>query len=106
MTATVTVTNTSTTGGDEVVEAYLKTPQAGGPVHSLAGFQRITVPAGGSRVVSIALDPRSLSSVDDKGNRAILEGKYTLTLGSAQPEETDAKSATEFAVTSTKGLEK
>jgi beta-glucosidase len=38
LTATVTVTNTGTVDGDEVVEAYLKTPQPGGPIHSLVGF--------------------------------------------------------------------
>jgi beta-glucosidase len=106
LTATVTVSNTGTAAGDEVVEAYLKTPQAGGPIHSLAGFQRVGIPAGGSRVVSIALDPRSLSSVDDKGNRAILEGKYTLTLGGAQPQETEAKSAADFKVIGSAALPK
>jgi beta-glucosidase len=106
LTATVTVTNSSSVGGDEVVEAYLKTPQSGGPIHSLAGFQRATIPAGGSRVVSIGIDPRTLSSVDEKGNRAILAGKYTLTLGGAQPQETEAKSEAEFSVTGSLPLAK
>jgi beta-glucosidase len=106
LTATVTVTNSSTVAGDEVVEAYLKTPQTGGPIYTLAGFQRVTVPAGGSRVVSISLDPRTVSSVDDKGDRAILAGKYTLTLGGAQPWETEAKSEAEFTVTGSLPLAK
>ena len=99
ITATVTVTNTSTVPGDEVVEAYLKTPQPGGPIHSLAGFQRINIPAGESKDVAITLDPRSLSSVDDQGNRSILEGKYSLTLAGAQPQDTEAKSEATFSVT-------
>jgi len=106
LTATVTVTNTSLVGGDEVVEAYLKTPQSGGPITTLAGFQRVTIPAGGSRVVSITVDPRTLSSVDEKGNREILEGKYAITLGGAQPQETEAKSEAEFAVTGSLPLAK
>jgi hypothetical protein len=36
--------------------------------------------------------------VDDQGNRTILEGKYTLTIGGAQPEETVAKSAMAFTI--------
>src|SRR5947209_567180 len=44
--ATVTVTNAGKTAGDEVVEAYLKTPQSDGPVHSLVGFQRVHLNAG------------------------------------------------------------
>ena len=106
ITATVTVTNTSAIPGDEVVEAYIKTPQKDGPIHSLAGFQRLNLGAGMTQEVTITLDPRSLSSVDDKGNRAILPGKYTLTVGSAQPEETQSKSETEFTVTDVMPLPK
>jgi beta-glucosidase len=106
LTATVTVTNTSTIPGDEVVEAYLKTPQADGPIHSLAGFERINIPAGESKEVKIDIDPRSLSSVDDQGNRSILEGKYILTIGGAQPRETEAKSEASFTVTGTVALPK
>jgi beta-glucosidase len=106
LTATVTVTNTSTVSGDEVVEAYLKTPQAGGPIHSLAGFQRVSLGAGASRVVTISLDPRSLSSVDEQGNRSILAGKYTLSMGGAQPQETAASSETGFTVAGSLALPK
>jgi beta-glucosidase len=106
LTATVTVTNAGTTNGDEVVEAYLKTPQTDGPIQSLAGFQRISIPAGQSRDVSITLDSRALSSVDNQGNRAILEGKYTLTLAAAQPQETENKAEASFTVTGSAALPK
>jgi len=106
LTATVTITNTSSTGGDEVVEAYLKTPQPDGPIHSLAAFQRVNIGAGLSREVTLTLTPRALSSVDDKGNRSILEGKYTLSLGGAQPQETVSKSEVEFTVTGSAPLPK
>jgi beta-glucosidase len=104
--ANVVVTNTSTVPGDEVVEAYIKTPQAGGPIHSLAGFQRVTLAAGESKEVTLTLDPRSLSSVDDKGNRAILAGKYLLSLGGAQPQDTAAKAEAPFTVTGSAPLPK
>jgi beta-glucosidase len=106
LTATVTVTNTSTVSGEEVVEAYLKTPQVGGPIHSLAGFQRVSIGGGASRVVTLSLDPRSLSSVDEQGNRSILAGKYTLSLGGAQPQETAASSEAGFTVTGSMALPK
>jgi beta-glucosidase len=106
ITATVTVTNSGTVPGDEVVEAYLKTPQPGGPIHSLVGFQRVNIADGQSRDVTISIDPRSLSSVDEQGNRSILEGKYELTIGGAQPQDTSAKSETTFAVTGTLPLPK
>lgn len=106
LTATVTVRNTSGVAGDEVVEAYLKTPEADGTIHSLVAFQRITLDPGASKEVKLEIDPRSLSSVDDQGNRSILAGKYTLTVGGAQPQETTAKSEAAFTVTGTKTLPK
>ena len=99
LTATVTVTNTGKVGGDEVVEAYVKTPQSDGPIHSLVGFERVSVAPGASREVTLKIDPRSLSSVDDQGNRSILAGNYALTVGGAQPEETKSKSEAAFTVT-------
>jgi beta-glucosidase len=106
VTATVTVTNNSKVGGDEVVEAYLKTPQADGPIYSLAGFQRVHLSAGQSRDVSLELSPRSLSAVDSKGQRSILPGTYHLAIGSTQPSETVMKSAADFSVNGTVALPK
>ncbi|MGA8088800.1 MAG: glycoside hydrolase family 3 C-terminal domain-containing protein [Terracidiphilus sp.] len=106
ITATVTVTNSGTMTGDEVVEAYLKTPQEGGPIHSLVGFARVTIGPGASKEVTLKIDPRSLSSVDDQGNRSILAGRYILTLGGAQPEEAEAKSEAAFTVAGTAPLPK
>lgn len=106
LTATVTVTNTGKMSGDEVVEAYVKTPQADGPIHSLAGFERVYIPAGMSREVTLKIDPREISSVDEAGNRSVLAGKYILSVGGAQPQETEAKSETSFEVEGTAALPK
>jgi beta-glucosidase len=106
ITATVSVTNSTTISGDEIVEAYVKTPQNDGPIHSLVGFDRVTVPAGQTKDVKITIDPRSLSSVDDQGNRSILEGKYTITLAGAQPQETESKSEAAFTVSGSLAMPK
>ena len=106
LTATVTVTNTGKVGGDEVVEAYVKTPQQGGPIRSLVGFERVSIAAGASREVTLKIDPRSISSVDEAGNRSILAGKYTLSVGGAQPDETQAKQEAAFTVTGSAALPK
>ncbi len=106
LTAIVTVTNAGTVAGDEVVEAYVKTPQQDGPIHSLAAFERVHIEPGATTAIKLKIDARSLSSVDDQGNRSILEGKYTLSIGGAQPEETDAKSEATFTVTGTAPLPK
>jgi beta-glucosidase len=106
ITASVLVTNTGTMSGDEVVEAYVKTPQEGGPIHALVGFDRVTIGPGASKEVILRIEPRSLSSVDDQGNRSILGGNYILTLAGAQPEETKAKSEAPFTVTGIASLPK
>ena len=106
LTATVSITNTSQLAGDEVVEAYLKTPQTGGPMHSLAAFDRVHLQAGETREITLHFDPRQLSSVDEKGDRAVLPGKYELTLSSTQPAETETKSEATFTVTGTQPLPK
>jgi beta-glucosidase len=106
LTATVNVTNTSKLAGDEVVEAYLKTPEVNGPIHSLVGFLRVRLQAGETREVTLNFDPRALSSVDEKGERSVMPGKYQLTLASSQPAEAKAKSETTFTITGSQGLPK
>jgi beta-glucosidase len=106
LTATVSVSNASAIGGDEVVQAYLQTPQSDGPIHSLVAFKRLNIAGGTSREVTLEIDPRSLSSVDDKGNRSILPGKYKLSVGGAQPQDTQDKSEIEFTVTGSASLPK
>jgi beta-glucosidase len=106
LTATLTVTNTGAIAGDEVVEAYVKTPQQDGPIHSLVGFERVHLEPGVTKAVKLQIDPRSISSVDDQGNRSVLAGKYALSIGGAQPQETEAKSEAAFTVTDTAPLPK
>ena len=104
LSATVNVRNTGAIAGDEVVEAYVKTPQKEGPIHALAGFERVRLEPGESREVTLTLDPRALSSVDERGDRAVLAGHYHLSIGSAQPGETAQKSEAEFTVRGTAPL--
>jgi beta-glucosidase len=106
ITATVTVTNSGPVAGDEVVEAYVKSPAEGAPIQWLAGFERVHVAAGASKEVMLKISPRSLSVVDADGNRSIVAGKYTLTLGGTQPQETESKSEAGFTVTGTQALPK
>jgi beta-glucosidase len=106
ITATVTVTNSGTVAGDEVVEAYIKSPASGAAIHSLAGFERVTLQPGTSHTVTLKIDPRSISTVDEQGNRSIIPGKYMLTVGGAQPQETEAKSEAGFTVAGTASLPK
>ena len=103
--AAVAVTNSSNRAGDEVVEAYLKTPQQDGPVYALVGFKRVHLDPGESRRVALDIDARAMSSVDATGQRTVLAGNYRLSLGSTQPTETLSGATASFTVRGTKLLE-
>jgi hypothetical protein len=60
--------------------------------------------------IHLTIDPRSLSTVDAQGNRAIEPGSYTLHLGGSQPTNSstspDTTLATTFTIHGTKELPK
>jgi beta-glucosidase len=58
------------------------------PNLQLEGFARIHLAAGETRPVTFKLTPRQLSEVDATGVRAVQAGKYMLSVGGAQPEDT------------------
>jgi beta-glucosidase len=80
------VKNIGAVEGDEVAELYLSPPQTSvSPILALAGFERLHLSPGESRHVAFRLDPRTLSQVDDKGDRAISPGHYRVSVGGSQP---------------------
>ncbi len=80
--------NTGRVAADEVAQLYLTQPHGyQTPVRKLVGFQRIHLAPGKSTHLSLTIDPRSLSQVDEKGNHIIVPGEYTISLGSTQPSE-------------------
>ena len=85
------VKNNGSVSGDEVIELYLTQPKSPEtPIRVLAGFKRVHLDVGQSTHVSLTIVPRSLAQVDPKGNRVILPGEYTVSLGGAQPNDTAA----------------
>ncbi|HTS10943.1 MAG TPA: glycoside hydrolase family 3 C-terminal domain-containing protein [Candidatus Limnocylindrales bacterium] len=83
----VTVTNSGSVAGDEVVQLYLKFPEvAGAPIRALRGFQRIHLEPGASQVVKFHLERRDLSMVTEAGDIIVAEGKYTVSVGGGQPD--------------------
>ena len=84
--ASVTVTNTGKLAGDEVAQLYLKFPDvAGAPIRALRGFQRVHLEPGASQKLVYHLNRRDLSMVTDGGDIIVAQGKYTLSVGSGQP---------------------
>ncbi|WP_343615772.1 glycoside hydrolase family 3 C-terminal domain-containing protein [Novosphingobium sp.] len=92
--------NTGTRAGDEVAQIYLRFPQAPGvPNIALRGFQRVALKPGEARQVSFDLSPRDLSAVNPEGERSVMPGAYTLSLGGGQPGQGLPTVETGFTIT-------
>ncbi len=79
----LTVTNKSKRDGAETVLVYIsKDDDTDGPIRTLRAFQRIDVPAGETKAVSIPLPATAFEWWDAKSNALrILPGRYTLHVG-------------------------
>ena len=101
------VRNTGAVAGDEVVELYLTQPPGVEiPLRVLAGFKRVHLAPGQSAHVSLTIDPLSLGQVDQKGNRVLVPGEYSVSLGGAQPQDAAWVLTGKFNVTGTAELPK
>ncbi len=101
----VDVENTSSVPGDEVAQLYLTPPSSPtNPLRKLVGFKRISIGAHQTQHVSFDVSPRSLSMVNEKGNRAVLPGSYTLFAGGAQPADASGGATQMFEITGTQML--
>ena len=83
----VEVKNSGAVAGDEVVQLYLTHLKLSVPVpiRSLAGFHRVHLKSGESKVISFNLSPRQLSVIDNNGKRVVLPGKVRIEVGGKQP---------------------
>ena len=83
----VSVKNTGSMNGEEVVQLYVTDMNASAPVpiRSLQGFQRIFLKAGEETTVSFALAPRQLSLIDATARRVVEPGVFEVSIGGKQP---------------------
>jgi beta-glucosidase len=101
------VTNAGLVAGDEVAELYLTPPQTAiSPAVELAGFKRLHLNSSETKHITFGLDPRTLSQVDDKGQRAVVPGIYRVSVGGSQPGGDAASSvkSAEFSIAGTEAL--
>ncbi|HET7855804.1 MAG TPA: beta-glucosidase BglX [Gaiellaceae bacterium] len=83
--ASVTVTNTGSRAGDEVVQLYIHDPVAriSQPVRRLRGFERVTLAPGQSRTVTFTLDRSDFGFYDDRGKLVVEPGRIDVYAGSS-----------------------
>jgi beta-glucosidase len=94
-TATFTLENTGARSGTEIAQVYVELPKASGEhFRRLAGWQRVDVPAGQQRVVTVALEPLAMATFDvNKDAWGWASGKYRVLVGGSSrdlPLVTDA----------------
>jgi beta-glucosidase len=83
----VTVTNTGSMAGDEVVQLYLTDEKATTPrpLRQLAGFRRIHLEPGENRVVEFVIDAEQFSMINNREEKVVEPGWFTITAGGKQP---------------------
>jgi beta-glucosidase len=93
ITATVTVTNTGSYDGEEVVQLYIHDPVASvtQPVKKLKGFQKIFLRKGESRNISFTITPEELKFFNSELKWIIEPGVINVHIG---PNSRDTKQAT------------
>jgi len=84
----VTIKNTGSMNADEVPQVYLSVPSeipqgVQFPVWTLAGFERETIPAGGSKDIMIHVAPRQLQYWSSREGKWVRAGKRTLSVGAS-----------------------
>jgi beta-glucosidase len=89
LTASVTVTNTGSRVGDEVVQLYIHDPVASisQPVRRLRGFERVTLSPGESRTVTFTLDKSDFGFYDNRGEFVVEPGQIDVYVGSSSAAE-------------------
>lgn len=82
----ITLRNTGTRKGDEVVQLYARAvrPPVPMPLQSLVGFQRVTLQAGEAKMVEIFMPVQRLRRWDEASKKYVVDqGSYELYAGSA-----------------------
>jgi beta-glucosidase len=87
--ASVTVTNTGSRKGDEVVQLYLHDPVAtiSQPVRRLRGFERVTLNPGQARTVTFTLDKSDFGFYDNRGKFVVEPGRVDVYAGNSSSAE-------------------
>ena len=83
----VTVSNTGSTAGDEVVQVYLSDLETScvAPFHHLAAFRRVHLQPGERQMVQFTLPPEVMMLVNDEGQSILEPGAFRLQVGGCAP---------------------
>jgi len=85
--AEVTVSNSGSIEGEEVVQLYITALDAGpeAPLYALRGIKRAKIKGGSSAIVKFTITPEMMETVNAKGESAILPGRFKVSIGGSLP---------------------
>jgi beta-glucosidase len=88
VTVTFDIRNTGKADGDEIAQVYIRTPDSPAslqrPIKRLKGFERVTIPAGQTKTVSIDIDCSDLWFWDPENERITFDkGRYIFEIGAS-----------------------
>lgn len=88
-TVQITVTNTGSCTGSEVVQLYLRDDVSSvtRPVKELAAFRKVVLDPGASTTVSLTITPDALAFYDDRMQYVVEPGTFTLMIGTSSRDE-------------------
>ncbi len=102
ITMSVEVTNTSKIAADEIVQLYVSTEGAGvgkTPLRRLADYQRVTLRPNETKIVTLEVDPSSISELKGDRQRIVESGVVKFSIGGGQANSmTDAYVEGEFEI--------
>ncbi|MDQ5822691.1 MAG: glycoside hydrolase family 3 C-terminal domain-containing protein [Chloroflexota bacterium] len=82
----VTLTNTGTVDGEEVVQVYVSAlDRPGAPTSSLVAFQRVALRAGERKTLALQVPSERLTLVDEEGVARVVPGRMRVTVGGCSP---------------------
>lgn len=83
----VSVKNTGSMAGDEVVQLYLTDVKSSvrAPQFSLKGFKRVNLAPGESKTVQFTITPDMMMLVNDKGESILEPGEFKVSVGGSLP---------------------
>ncbi len=89
LTFTIEIKNSGKMAGDEVAQLYVTPEKCNNdkpqPLKTLKAFKRIKLNVGETKLVTFTLDLLDLGGYSSLGEKMILPGKYTISIGGAQP---------------------
>ena len=82
------VQNLGALASEDVIQLYVKAEDSplATPNPILCGFARVNLNAGEAKEIALSIAPASLTVVDDAGNRVFPGGRYSLYVGTSQPD--------------------